>query len=82
MLGYIESFIIMVLVYFMIYQIFLRKRDQYYKIRFSIFYLYLYLVMCVTILPIDFTFDPKWKYHSSINFTYVHMKPFHDLISG
>lgn len=45
-------------------------------------YFYLCAVLCVTILPIDFTLDFKWKYHSSINITYIHLKPFNDLIMG
>ncbi len=82
MLGYIESFIIIALIYFIIYQIYLKKKEKKYIIKFSIMYIYLFLVLCVTILPIDFTLDPKWKYHTSINFTYVHIKPFNDLILG
>ena len=82
MIGYIEGCIIITLIYFLVYQIYLKKKEKKYIIKFSIMYIYLFLVLCVTILPIDFTLDPKWKYHSSINFTYVHIKPFNDLILG
>lgn len=82
MLGYIESFIIITLLYFVVYQLYLKKKEKKYIAKFSIMYIYLFLVLCVTILPIDFTLDPKWKYHSSIDFIYVHIKPFDDLISG
>ena len=82
MIGYIEGCIIITLIYFLVYQVYLKKKEKEYIIKFSIMYIYLFLVLCVTILPIDFTLDPKWKYHSSINFTYVHIKPFNDLILG
>lgn len=82
MIGYIQSFIIIALIYCIIYQTYLKKKEKKFILKFSIMYIYLFLVLCVTILPIDFTLDPKWKYHSSINFTYVHIKPFNDLISG
>ena len=52
------------LIYFIIYQVYLKKKEKKYIIKFSIMYIYLFLVLCVTILPIDFTLDPKWKYHS------------------
>lgn len=82
MIGYIQSFIIIALIYCIIYQTYLKKKEKKFILKFSIMYIYLFLVLCVTILPIDFTLDQKWKYHSSINFTYVHVKPFNDLISG
>ena len=82
MIGYIESFIVVTLIYFIVYQMHLKKKEKQYIVKFSIMYIYLFLVLCVTILPIDFTLDPKWKYHSSINFTYVHIKPFNELSLG
>lgn len=82
MLGYVESCIICTFIYFIIYKTYLKKKEQNYIVKFSIMYIYLFLVLLVTILPIDFTLDLKWKYHSSINFTYIHIKPFNDLISG
>ncbi len=82
MIGYIEGCIIITLIYFLVYQMYLKKKEKNYIVKFSIMYIYLFLVLCVTVLPIDFTLDPKWKYHSSINFTYVHIKPFNDLILG
>lgn len=38
-------------------------------------YVYIVLVLFVTILPIDFTLDLRLK-------TYIHLKPFNDLIMG
>ena len=55
MLGYIESYIIITLIYFIVYKIYLKKKEKKYIIKFSIMYIYLFLVLCVTILPIDFT---------------------------
>lgn len=82
MLSYIESFIIFILIYFIIFQKYLKEKERTYIIKYSIMCVYLFLVLCVTILPIDFTLDLKWNYHSSIKFTYVHIKPFDDLLSG
>lgn len=82
MLDYIESFIIFALLYFIIFKKYLQKKEREYVVKFSLMYLYLFLVLCVTILPIDFTLDFKWNYHSSIDFTYIHLKPFNDLIQG
>ena len=82
MLGYIEAFAICALAYLVLFAACLKQKEAAYKIKFSVMYVYLFLVLCVTILPVDFTLDPKWTYHSSIQFTYVHIKPFHDLISG
>lgn len=82
MLDYIESFIIFVLLYFIIFQKHLKKKKREYVIKFSLMYVYIFLVLCVTILPIDFTLDLKWNYHSSIDFTYIHLRPFDDLKHG
>lgn len=82
MLGYIEGFAITALIYFIIFQKYLKKEETIYIIKFSLMYIYLFLVLCVTILPIDFTLDLKWQYHSSIEVTYIHTKPFNDLMSG
>lgn len=80
MLGYLESFIISLVIYLIIYKIYLKKKDKRYIIKFTLMYIYLFLVLCVTILPIDFTLDLKWKYHDSIDFNYIYLKPFNDLI--
>ncbi len=50
MLGYIESFIIIASIYFIIYQIYLKKKEKKYIIKFSAMYIYLFFVLCVTIL--------------------------------
>lgn len=39
-------------------------------------------MLFLTILPIDWTFDPKWKYHSSIKYSYGNISPFNDLLLG
>ncbi len=80
MISYVISFILFSIGYFGIFQMYLKKREKEYKIKFSLFYWYLFLVLCVTILPLNLTLDPKWKYHSSVPVTYVHVKPFEDLI--
>ncbi len=82
MLGYFESFIIFVLIYFAIWRISLHKRGKKDIVKFSLMYVYIFLVLCVTILPIDFTLDFKWNYHESLDFTYIHLKPFDDLVHG
>ena len=49
---------------------------------YSLMYIYISLVICVTMLPIDLTLDLKWKYDSSIDFSYANLKPFNDYILG
>lgn len=78
----ILNILIFILIYFCIYFKFLKGKEKIQISRVSIMYVYLVLVLFVTILPIDFTLDLKWKYHSSINVTYIHLKPFNDLIMG
>lgn len=67
--------LIFILIYIFIYFKFLRKKEKVQILKVSIMYVYLVLVLFVTILPIDFTLDLKWK-------TYIHLKPFNDLIMG
>lgn len=82
MLNYFGSFIIFALAYLMIFKIYLHKKEKKEIIKFSLMYVYIFLVLCVTILPIDFTLDFKWNYHESLNFKYIHLKPFDDLVHG
>ncbi|MGL5440107.1 MAG: VanZ family protein [Filifactoraceae bacterium] len=46
----------------------------------TLMYLYICFVLFLTILPIDFTFDPKWRY--KIEYSYGNIKPFNDLLLG
>lgn len=82
MLNYFESFIIFALIYLVIFKIYLHKKEKKDIMKFSFMYLYIFLVLCVTVLPIDFTLNFKWNYHESLNFTYIHLKPFDDLVHG
>ncbi len=74
--------IILILIYIIIYS----KKWRNYKgaelISRNLVFLYICFVLFLTILPIDWTFDPKWKYYSSIEFSYGYIKPFNDLILG
>lgn len=81
MLGYIECFIIFLLIYIFIFNKFLKGKSKQDIFEFSGMYLYLFLVLCVTILPIDFTLYLRLK-NSSTDFVYIHLKPFNDIISG
>lgn len=81
-MRYIISFVIFILIYFLIYKKILKDKSKLEKIRITVMYIYLVGVIFVTILPVDFTLDLKWKYHSSIKVTYIHLKPFNDLIMG
>jgi glycopeptide antibiotics resistance protein len=76
------SVIILILIYLIIYF----KKWKNYKGAELIFrklmFVYICFVLFLTILPIDWTFDPKWKYHTSIEFSYGNIKPFNDLILG
>lgn len=74
--------IIFLIIYVLIYFKILRHKEKLKILKASIMYFYICAVLSVTILPIDFTLDLKWKYHSSINVTYIHLKPFNDLIMG
>lgn len=60
----------------------LKERSRGDKIALVMMGIYLFLVLCVTILPLDFTLDPKWLYHESVPVTYVYWVPFRDLIAG
>jgi len=76
------SIIILIFIYLIIYLL----RWKSYKgidllIR-NLNYIYICLVLFLTILPIDWTLDPKWNYHSSIGFSYGNVKPFNDLLLG
>lgn len=82
MLSYGKGFIIFLLIFWLIYQKRLQGKSGNYIFMAAVMAVYLYLVACVTILPIDFTLDLKWRYHESINFVYIHTKPFHDLFAG
>ncbi len=82
MLSYGKGFIIFLLIFGLIYQKRLQGKNGNYIFMAAVMAVYLYLVACVTILPIDFTLDLKWRYHESINFVYIHTKPFHDLFAG
>lgn len=76
------SVIILILIYLIIYF----KKWKNYKgaelIFRNLMFVYICFVLFLTILPIDWTFDPKWKYHTSIEFSYGNIKPFNDLILG
>ena len=76
------SVIILILIYLIIYF----KNWKNYKgaelIFRNLMFVYICFVLFLTILPIDWTFDPKWKYHTSIEFSYGNIKPFNDLILG
>lgn len=74
--------IIFLIIYVLIYFKILRHKEKLKILQASIMYFYICAVLSVTILPIDFTLDLKWKYNSSINVTYIHLKPFNDLIMG
>lgn len=78
----ILNILFFILIYLCIYFKFLKNKKKIQILKVSIMYVYLVLVLFVTILPIDFTLDLKWQYHSSINITYIHLKPFNDLIMG
>ena len=78
----IFDIIIFILIYLFFYFKFLKNKERIDILKLSIMYIYLVLVLFVTILPIDFTLDFKWQYHSSIKVTYIHLKPFNDLIMG
>lgn len=78
----ILNLIIFIIIYTCIYFIFLKKKEKSQILKISMMYFYLCAVLCVTIFPIDFTLDFKWRYHSSVNVTYIHLKPFNDLIMG
>lgn len=67
--------LIFILIYIFIYFKVLIKKEKIENLKVSTMYVYLVLVLFVTILPIDFTLDLKLK-------TYVHLKPFNDLIMG
>ena len=81
-INYIISIIIFILIYLIFYKKRLCNKSNFDVLKYSIMYIYLILVIYVTIFPLDFTLDLKWKYHSSINFTYIHLRPFNDLILG
>ena len=78
----ILNLIMFIIIYICIYFMFLKNKEKLQILKISMMYFYLCAVLCVTILPIDFTLDLKWKYHSSIKVTYIHLKPFNDLIMG
>lgn len=78
----ILNILIFILIYLCIYFKFLKRKEKIEVLKISMMYFYLCAVLFVTILPIDFTLDFKWQYHSSINVTYIHLKPFNDLIMG
>lgn len=73
---------IFAIVYICIYLMFLKSKKKTQILKISMMYFYLCAVLFVTILPIDFTLDLKWEYHSSVKVTYIHLKPFNDLIMG
>ncbi len=77
----IFDIVVLVFIYLCIYFKSLKRKEKTQILKISILYLYLSLVLFVTILPIDFTLDFKWQ-HSSINMTYIHLEPFNDLIMG
>lgn len=58
------------------------ERDRGDKIAVVLMGIYLFLVLCVTVIPRDFTLDPKWLYHESVPVTYVYWMPFRDLVAG
>ena len=60
----------------------LKERNPRENITLAVMGIYLFLVLCVTVVPTDFTLDPKWLYHESVPVTYVHWMPFLDLIAG
>ena len=81
-MRYLIGLIVLIIIYFIIYQKYLKGKRKIDKLKLTVMYIYLMLVAFVTIFPIDFALDPKWKYHSSINFVYIHIKPFNGLIHG
>ncbi len=72
--------LILIYVFIMIYK--LKNKTKKQKNIFSIMYIHLCGVAYVTILPIDFTLDPKWLYHESISVDYGNIIPFEDLIKN
>lgn len=76
----LASIITLILIYLIIYLLKWKKYKGIDLILRNSMYIYICFVLFLTILPIDWTFDPKWKYHSSIGFSYGNIKPFNDLL--
>ena len=74
------SIIILILIYLIIYLLRWKNYKDTDLIFRNLMYIYICLVLFLTILPIDWTLDPKWNYHSSIKFSYGNIKPFNDLL--
>ena len=74
------SIIILILIYLIIYLLRWKNYKGIDLIFRNLMYIYICLVLFLTILPIDWTLDPKWNYHSSIKFSYGNIKPFNDLL--
>lgn len=80
-ITYTQGLLIALILYSIIYLKYLKRTTPQYILKFTIMSIYLFLVICVTILPIDFTLDLKWHYNPSIKFTYLNLIPFIDLIN-
>lgn len=72
----------LVFIYFLLFYKKWRKKGKGILLINTIFYIYICMVLSLTILPIDLTFDPKWKSFDFENYTYANIKPFNDIILG
>lgn len=81
-MRYFIDLILFGCIYIIIYTKFWKDKKEEEILKYTIMYLYIVSVLFVTLIPIDFTLDPKWKYHHSVKVTYIHIKPFNDLIMG
>lgn len=76
----LSSIIILILIYQIIYLLRWKNYKGIDLILRNLIYIYICFVLFLTILPIDWTLDLKWNYHSSIQFSYGNIKPFNDLL--
>lgn len=76
----LSSIIILILIYQIIYLLRWKNYKGIDLILRNLMYIYICFVLFLTTLPIDWTLDLKWNYHSLIQFSYGNIKPFNDLL--
>ncbi len=75
---YFLDFTVLWLIYVLIYYKRLKRRDNWYKFVFTLTYIYLSLVLFVTLMPFQLIFPGK----NGIDFNRVNFIPYKDVISG
>lgn len=78
----IYIFGIMLLMYFFLYAIKYRKYDKKTLVLNTLLYFYVWLILFMTIIPLNFSLNPNWQTVEPIKYPFENLRPYNDLLLG